>query len=112
MPTIHEVPSEPDSRPCGMPMGAEHTNTEQGVIPTATLHPLRDLSLVNERASMPTLIHLEDVLEPAQVDVVARLHRQQVARSSVVRDDVAGDPRQRRRIRRQRSKQSAMSSRI
>jgi len=95
-----------------MPMGAEHANTEQGVVPTATLHPLRDLSLVDERASMPTLIDPEDVLQPAQVDVVARLDRQQVARSAVVRDDVAGNPRQRPRIRRQVGKQSGVSSRI
>ena len=93
-------------------MGAEHTNTQQGVIPTATLHPLRDLTLVNQRTSMPTLIDLEDVLEPTQVDVVARLHRQQVTGSSVVRDDVASHPRQRRRIRRQLNEQSGMSPRI
>jgi hypothetical protein len=78
VPCIDEVPSEPNSRACGMPVGAQRANAEQGVIPTATLHPLRDLSLVNEGAGMPTLIDLEDVLEPAQVDVVARLHRQQV----------------------------------
>jgi hypothetical protein len=42
---------------------------------------------------MPTLIDVEDVLEPAHVDVGERLHRQQVTRSSVVRDDVAGSDR-------------------
>ena len=109
MPTVNEVPGEPDSRPCGTAVGAQCANAEQGVIPAATLDPSRDLSRISEGASMPTLIDLEDVLEPACVDVGARVHRQQVARSLVVRDDVAGNARQRRRIRRQLGKQPAMS---
>jgi hypothetical protein len=89
VPVRAEVGREPDAAPCRDPVLAKRADAEQRVVAAAALDTPRERPLRGERPGVPALVHVEDPVEPAQVDVGAGLGRQLRLVRPIVRDHVA-----------------------